>query len=294
LSKLYFGLDDAKYNAIPAIRATALKAGVRSMRAMRHTMTRNGKEPTAAMIDGSLMHIGASDPEALDHIAAVWDGGRRQGKDWKLFEADNQDKLITTQARLDVVKEQLAHIKLDPVSGPIMNQILETEVCAQWTDPLYGPGKCKFDGLGQHFFVDFKSASEVKHHKFMSNGETLGYPLQFGWYGNGWREAAAKSFGELHHAYCIVIGTKDELDVVVYELSLDKITDAYERTRKDPDEPRVWMGAREIACEYRACCATESWPGQANNRILQWERPAWASRPPDPVQLTIGGEKVTL
>jgi hypothetical protein len=250
--------------------------------------------PTDAMIDGSLMHIGASEPEALDHIAAVWDGGRRQGNDWKLFQADNQDKLITTQARLDVIKKQIIHIKLHPVAGPIMNQILETEVCAQWTDPLYGPGKCKFDGLGQHFFVDFKSANEVQHNKFMRNSEAFGYPLQFGWYGNGYHEAAAKLFGALHHAYCIVIGTKDELDVVVYELSLDQLTDAYERIREDVTEPRVWMGAREIACEYRACCATESWPGQASHSVLQWERPAWASRPPDPVQLTIGGEKVTL
>ena len=76
---VYEDMPFAEYLSIPAISATAIKQGARSILHMKHVMDGVDKTATKAMSFGTLAHTAVLERDKLKDVP-VWTGGRRQGK----------------------------------------------------------------------------------------------------------------------------------------------------------------------------------------------------------------------
>ena len=94
----------AEYDKLDAVNWSTLKHLMRSPAHYRAAML--GKsEDTPALKMGRAIHLAAFEPERWKSDVAIWDGGRRFGKEWDTFQADHRGlELLKT----DEAEEALA------------------------------------------------------------------------------------------------------------------------------------------------------------------------------------------
>ena len=79
----------AEYDKLDAVNWSTLKHLMRSPAHYRAAML--GKsEDTPALKMGRAIHLAAFEPERWKSDVAIWDGGRRFGKEWDTFQADHR------------------------------------------------------------------------------------------------------------------------------------------------------------------------------------------------------------
>lgn len=104
-------LPEAGYRLMPSLNPSVLCHGLRGSvgpweeqqplldpYAVKHAFEQVSKEPTDAMIKGTLAHMACFEPHRLALEVVQWSGGDRRGEAWKQFKADNAGKLIVRQA----------------------------------------------------------------------------------------------------------------------------------------------------------------------------------------------------
>jgi hypothetical protein len=236
------------------IRATWIKAGMRSMAHMRLAAT-TGREDTPAMRWGRLVHMAVLEPLKLAAMPR-WDGGRRAGKAWDEFNATLAGREHLTADDLDA----LAPIT-EAASRALrtLPRIEATEVALEWSDAVYGPASARLDAvLTGGGWLEVKTAADIEVARFAASAYRLGYHLQLGWYGHGARLA-----GYVGPVWVLAIESKPPHTTALLSVSDAILAKGYEQ-------------AEEIARAYRACEATDCYPGPHDGQTLPYELPTWA------------------
>src|SRR6266446_6430909 len=78
------------------INFSTLRLMGRSPSHYRHALL-EPRADTDAMKLGRVTHLAVLEPEKFRRSIAVWDGGRRAGKDYEAFAAKNQDRELLTE-----------------------------------------------------------------------------------------------------------------------------------------------------------------------------------------------------
>lgn len=171
------------YRNNPSISATAIKAGARSMKHMRHAMTEH-REPTAAMAWGTLVHAAIFLPDPF----RVWPD-RKAGKTWDAFEGDAlaAGKLVVKPHELDKLQAVRESIAANQEAQDALHAGRTHEEPVFWSDPVAGQSKALPDAYGFGVLVDLKTAAKIDERTFSAASWAMGYHLQMAWYRRGLR-----------------------------------------------------------------------------------------------------------
>lgn len=262
-------MTDLEYGNLAGITATAIKAGRLSMAHMRYQMLRprDDSDSSPALRFGKLAHMALLEPVRFAASIAVWDGGRRAGKTWEVWQAAHDGKFAVTPDELATLTGMQTAIRTDADARFAMSTIIETERVLQWTDKVAGACKARLDGAGERVIVEYKTCVSIGKRQFLNQAESLGYGLQLAWYwhGAGRPENVWLVSQEKNEPYCCV----------TYSVAASVLEKAYEE-------------CLHLAALYRACEVCGSYPGP-HAGVQEFERPAWA----DPNQGDIHMEGAT-
>jgi exodeoxyribonuclease VIII len=142
-------------------------------------------EETAAQATGSLKHLVTLEPRRLETEVAVYPG-RRAGKVWEAFEADNAAKTIVTASELADAKAAAASIRRHPVASKLLAQG-KPEVSLLWSADGT-PAKSRIDWLSDSAIVDLKFTRDSSPTGYPREASRYGLPLQAAFYTDAVRE----------------------------------------------------------------------------------------------------------
>ena len=245
------------YRKAPGINASAICAGLVSMRHMHHVMTGGERKDSPAMAWGRQAHMAVLQPRMWQANRLVWDLGRKAGKEWEAFAATalDPDFIATTdqdndlQAMSDAV---WAHSEcawlLDGVT---------TERPIYWHDPRCGACKARIDADKPGYLIDYKTARNIDTVSFFRSVYNLHYVLRMGWYCRG----IEATTGKRPEVYLIVQESSAPWDCYPVHISAAMI--------KDGEAEAV-----ETAVLYRCCESAGSFPGVAGG-LVEYEPPEW-------------------
>ena len=255
-----------EYKAIQAINATSIRAGARSMLAMRAKMTAQPDKDNDTLRWGRLVHA-AIEGETIVDALPVWDGGTRRGKAFDAFMdvLSGRDYFNGINERYELVC-CMAAIRNNPHAAPLLDRRWTAEQVVTWSDPDCGRCKARLDALSRKdappAVLEVKTARNIDERAFGKQFSDLGYHLQLGWYWRAARVALGIEDGcDLPTVTTLVIESQSPWDCAVFDVPSDVIRDGYER-------------ARQIAAEYRRCEAAGVFPGR------YWESGAALVLPP--------------
>jgi len=261
------------YFDLPGLSASALKHGATSMLAMRHYID-NPPDQTPAMRFGSLIHQFVLEPETVPDTVVTWADPKR-GKAWVAFQEDNQDRTVVTADEFTTLIEINRAVNDNKTARDLLIKT-EHEVVCQWQDSACGASKAKVDGLSPDLLVELKT-TKTSLGQFLKTAFNMNYHIQLGWY---WHGATLRYEKKHVPTYVIAVEQKPPHDVAVYRVPEPILKDGYAQ-------------AKEIACRYRIACQLENWPGIAEDEVLEYSLPSWATAG-ESTELIIGGEKVEV
>jgi len=251
-------MTEQEYNALPGIRASAIKAGAVSMKHMRAHMLGQREDTTDAKAWGLIVHGAILEPERFWGTVAFWTGEAKRGAEWTAFKAAAGDKIILTDKQRVKLEQCIDAVWCRPAIAALL-QASEHEVCRQWQDTAYGAGKCRLDGIcAGRFWLEVKTTCADSLERYARQHYQMGYDLQLGWY----------SIGAGVDLPCRLIVVSNG---VVPDAALSKPIAAHviEKGRED---------AVEIARRYRASEAAGVFAGMDGGEDeFEFMPPTWAS-----------------
>ena len=261
----------ADYAAIPAINATAIKAGRTSMLHMRHSLTGPEREETPALRLGRLVHAAILEPDVLLPTLAVYDGNK-QGNKWRDYQAANAGREIVTRAEAAAIGAISATVHGNERAAWLLSRTRH-EAVLTWTGDKYGAAKARLDGLAADAIVEVKTTRAQTERQFAGQFCGLGYDLQVGWYAEG----VCRTTGAQHSPPCWLIVVSS---VAPYWCQVVRCAD---------QDVERWRGAAvEIAAQYRECESAGKFDGPLAGVDVLVE-PAWAKGDNGEVDIS-GGE----
>jgi hypothetical protein len=247
------------YQAIPAINATAIKAGQISMRHMRHKMTGHDDDCTTSMRWGRLVHSALLEPDAFFKRVSVWECTRR-GKAWDAFEAEHDPEFILTKTEDKDEFANLFALSQSAHADKDAHRILSGsrhEQAIQWTGKEYGAAKARLDGWHDtDGVVEVKTCRQIQ--SFPRQFAGLNYDIQTGWYTLG---AESCGMGKDVPCVVIVIESAPPWDVAVYRVPAMALAIGRKK-------------AVETAAQYRACEKKGAFPGVSDG-MTELKLPEW-------------------
>lgn len=264
------------YHEIDAVNWSTLKHMRESAMLYRYRLSVPAKD-TEPMALGRAVHTLVFEPAKFNVEYAIWDGGRRQGKDWDAYKLERADATILREQDAEMVTELAEAIRRHPLVQPYLDDG-EFERPITWTDEDTGlPCKAKPDWLlpKRRILLDLKSCVSADGRRFGAVAARLGYHCQLSHYRNG----VSAALGWLPERVLIVAAEKDAPhDVAVFEMSPDDIYFGMEEVR-------------ELLVKVKVCRLTNIWPGRyQSEQALQL--PAWVSmddeEDPEAMGLVVG------
>lgn len=245
-AKITNGLTHEEYSLLPGLNATAIKAGMHSMRRMHRTIKGQIVRKSDALTMGSIIHRAALEPDTVLTNIIVWEGGAKRGKAWLEFQSEHGGMDIISTAERDTLESALRGLRANKTAMRLIGETIH-EQSVTWDDPVLGACKCRPDGLCQKYLLEVKTTAQPSESMFGQQFFRLGYAEQLGWYHDG--VTRLELFPPDLPVKMIIIGTDGDGDCWVIDPVQDNIV-------KDGKE-----SAREIAARYRACQAAGTFPG---------------------------------
>lgn len=180
-AKVVENMPFEEYAAAPGLNGSAIVQMRRSPMFYKW-MRENPSPATPALTLGTYTHRLILEPERRGDFA-VWtsDMGRRFGKRWDAFLAENPGASIVTESEGDsmvgmavAARKHLPIRKYADAPGP-------TELSLFWTDSVTGRRmKCRLDKWipEKRTVADLKTARSCEKHKFAAQAFQLGYPIK--------------------------------------------------------------------------------------------------------------------
>jgi len=247
-----------EYDALPGLRASVIKLGLKSMAHMRAAAIGEIPVSSDALRFGGHFHSAILEPETFAANVAVWQGGDKRScpKEWRAFKAEHDTRWMDPDehARLMRMSAEI-HGNQDAhrlIAGA------RHEACYQWEIEGVGPCKCRLDGIGPEGIVEVKTTSTDSKEQFFAQAERLGYALQF-----GWQRLAVQLEIKTRNVWCIAVKSTSPYWVGVFQVS--------EQIIKHGEDEAI-----RIARQYRACEVMGVFPGPCSG-VQEFERPAWAT-----------------
>lgn len=259
-ARIVAGVPFAEYAAQPGQNVSTLKAMLRSPLHYRHALTSH--KTTSAMVLGTAAHVATLEPERFGEAFAIWDGGRRAGKDWEQFKADNSERDILTADERDEAQAIAAAVR-GCAEAMLYLATGHAEVSMQWRHDGTGRAlKGRADWLttldGADVVVGLKTTRDARPREFSRQAAQLGYHLQWAYYCDGFRAVTGRTPVMVE----IVVESAAPYDVVVYSIPEPVLT-------RGRDEYRAAL-ERLDECERSGI-----WPGCAPGE-QEFELPSWA------------------
>jgi hypothetical protein len=212
------------YRTIDALNISRLKELQRSPLHYMHRLANPLTTPPLTL--GVAAHCATLEPERFGRQFAVWDrrteSGRmapRNGKWWDAFQAANEMRTILTEDERDEALAIASAVRADPVAMRYL-EAGEPEVTMTWEPGRKGRADWLTTVGGQPALVGLKTTRDCRHFSFGSQAAKLGYPLQWAWYHDGYREIR----GVAPLVVEIVVESAPPHAVAVYRI-LDEIID---------------------------------------------------------------------
>lgn len=242
---------------------------------------------------GRAVHVMTLEPARVGELIAVWDGGRRAGKDWEAFKALHSGKDLLTEEEYEESKAMAKKVRADPVAGPYLDRG-NSEVTLLWSVPvvaMLGDGsldmgqviKCRrrIDFDAPHAIVELKTARDGRKEKFSRQGHDLGYFPAASWSVDGYAHASGR--GIIKPYKFIVVESSPPYVVSVYEPTPDEM-------KRGREDYQGWLN------RLATCRANNHWPGYYEHEE-PIERPYWeqtdGESEDDFSELTSGGQPLT-
>lgn len=244
------------YERIDAVNWSTLKHMLRSPQHYRYSLLQK-QEDTDAMRLGRAVHLATFEPSKWKSQVAIWDGGRRYGKEWDAFQRDHRglEILKSEQADLALAIGESARAAAGTLIG---NGIAEATM--EWVNPLNGV-RCKgrVDFVSEeHGLVDLKSCRSAAPADFSSASARMLYHAAMGWYSDGLEQIQQRR----RQAIILAVETTKPHVTAVYELGEDVLqagTETY--------QPLLDM--------VKSCRDSDCWPGYSRQALTlpRWLRP---------------------
>jgi len=253
-----------EYHQSPGFSASGMKVFGQKSPAHYQQYLQEKREPTPAMIEGTLIHMAVLEPHLIETSVAVAPPVDRRTTAGKQTYADF---LAASEGKLVVSRE--SYEKLVPISQRILNHPVarslltggRAEVSCYWTDPSTKLLlKCRPDYLRDDgIVVDVKTTDDASFRQFQRKIVDLGYHWATAHYLDGISLLLGKTVNTLVH---LVIEREPPFEVSLYVLDDASI----ERAREDV------VRFRE---RFKTCMETNSWPGY-DTEVQNMNLPSWA------------------
>jgi len=244
------------YAAAPGINATAIKAGVQSMKNMHYSMEQHDNEPSACMRLGSVAHTLILEPEQepLLTVMPKFSGtGMRAAKaEWL---EDHPDAVIFKQAEFDAGRAMRDAVMAEPEAARII-EATQHEVSIFWSDRQAGARKARLDCFSPDVGIgELKTTGKIEPRRFANMVKWDGYGLQVGTY---WDAAKAALDGGGCPVNIIAVGSKAPYECYVVHFKEDTIKEYAEK-------------AYDIARAYRVSEVLGRFDGIVPEGVIQFE-----------------------
>lgn len=171
---------------------------------------------------------------------AVWDGGRRAGKEWDLFSLANADATILTSDQQQRAVE-IANAVLQNEQAAEALFACVTETYREWE--IAGRACCGTpDAVGPSSIVDLKVTNDASPGRFPWHAKRMNWLGQLAWYDHGLFGGNATNLS------LIAVEDKPPYQVVVYRLTPDacelghRTWRSYFERLRVAEESGVWPG----------------------------------------------------
>jgi hypothetical protein len=225
-------------------------------------------EPTPAMRVGTAAHahvLGAWKD------VAVWEGGRRVGREWDAFSAAQAGREIVNQEEYDRGRAISDAVCADPHAAALLARATIREQELAWS--IAGRACMgRPDAFGDGVLVDLKITHDASERRFPWHAIGRGWCAQPDWYAQG----LAANGHTIDAAYLIAVEARPPHVVQVWEVTPAALVMGAKTWR-------LWWE------QLMQCEASDAWPGYSL-AILPLEPPEDFGE----VALSIGGEEVEL
>jgi len=274
---VYLNVTREEYDRVDRANFSTIKHMKKSPAHVRAVMMEKVKEDTDALRVGRAVGVATLEPERFFASYAVWDGGRRYGKEWDKFQEKCAGLEILTEDQYQLVKALAEAARSNEYSAPYFRGGA-AEVTLLWThtEPANGVPGFSVDCKGRIDFaaeagaiVDLKTAKDASPDGFSRAAWNYDYHVQAAMYVDGY---AAAHGGELLPYVLVVVEKEEPFLVQVYRMPehmLDIGRDTY----------------RGYLKRFHQCRTENRWPGYADGPI-DLELPRWMRSANDDSDLT--------
>lgn len=173
-----------------------------------------------ALVLGAATHKYILERLAFKNEFAVWDKGRRAGKEWQEFKDQHSDKTIITGDQMADIKEMYEAVYACPEARQLLSGG-EAEHSVFWRDEETGVlCKARADYVKMHkgtrIIVDVKTCRTAEPEQFAKDLINLGYPVQEAHYREGFSYDENGNFVDVMFAFIAI--EKETNTVQVYTL----------------------------------------------------------------------------
>lgn len=259
-------LTREQYDALEGVNFSTLKHLKRSPAhyhaELLKTKLQKDDEDTDARRLGRVTHVAMIEPERFASMVAVWDGGRRAGKEWETFKAQHKGKeLITLEQYNQAIamsravrsNEKLAYYLRKGKAELTIRWECEGVVCKSRIDFVSGV-------MVPNTLVDIKTAQDASPRAFGRAAWDFDYVMQ------------AAMYSDAYHA-----ATGDRLRYLLgaVEKSPPYVAAPYWVAEELIDYGRNQY--RELLVKLKTCREQNNWHGYAeDDEVLALQLPPWA------------------
>lgn len=263
---VYTAVTRENYDRIERVNFSSLKHLKRSPAHYRAAITKRIDEDTDAMRVGRATHVAALEPERFRASHAVWDGGRRYGKEWDKFCATNAGLEILTEDQYQLVTALASAVRTHEAAAKYLTGGA-AEVTMLWdhVEPANGTQGFTIQCKGRIDFApnggaipDLKTTRDASPDAFSRQSWDLDYAARAAFYVDGY---AAAHGGEVLPFVMIAVEKEEPYLVQVYTMPdalLEMGRDTY----------------RQLLARLAQCRAENRWPGYADGP-LELQLPRW-------------------
>jgi hypothetical protein len=244
----------AEYFGLKAVSATLLKQAAKSPAHARASEL-GLFEPTAATNAGTLKHLLTLEPGRAAEAVAVFKG-RRAGKAWEAFEAENASKLICTESEWNDAQAAAFSVRSHPEARRLLAEGAP-EVPILW----------EVDGHPAKSRVDWLSAGAIVDLKFTKDSSPRGYP----------REAVRYGLPIQAAFYTDAVKAKTGLELPFFVVACEP-TPVYAVTVFHVPREVIELGRAQYQAALRSlewCREHNEWPAYSD-KIVELTLPEWA------------------
>jgi hypothetical protein len=265
---MHRSIPRAAYERIERVNWSNLRHMKRSPKHYRAHLMQTLVEDTDAMRVGRAVHVATLEPETFRATYAVWDGGRRYGKEWEAFKAKQAGLEILTEEQYELVQAIADAALTDVTAAPYLHGgAAEATLLWTHTEPtVEGFADVRTECKGRvdmaHAglaIIDLKTTRDASPDAFQRQCFNLDTYAQLAFYQDGY---AAANGGEVLPCKIVAVENRHPFVVQVYTVP-DDVLEVGRATY------------RSLLQTLAYCRHVNKWPGYHEGEV-DLELPRWA------------------